>query len=173
MEQVGGSIRLSATDLVGHLNCGHLTHLDLAVASGTLEKPKVWDPLLQILWERGARHEQGFVDHLAAQGLAVTVIDGIGIDTDTVAQTRTAMTAGAPIIVQGAFQTDRWVGRTDVLRRVETPSSLGAWSYEVIDTKLARETKGGTVLQLCLYADRGRTGKTARIQLCSGTMVRL
>jgi uncharacterized protein len=28
-----------------------------------------------------------------------------------------------------------------------------AWSYEVIDTKLARETKGGTVLQLCLYAD--------------------
>jgi uncharacterized protein len=23
----------------------------------------------------------------------------------------------------------------------------------VIDTKLARETKGGTVLQLCLYAD--------------------
>jgi predicted RecB family nuclease len=27
------------------------------------------------------------------------------------------------------------------------------WSYEVIDTKLARETKGGTVLQLCLYSD--------------------
>ncbi len=40
-----------------------------------------------------------------------------------------------------------------MLRRVEKPSALGAWSYEVIDTKLARETKGGTVLQLCLYAD--------------------
>ena len=36
---------------------------------------------------------------------------------------------------------------------METPSDLGPWSYEVIDTKLARETKGGTVLQLCLYAD--------------------
>ena len=34
----------------------------------------------------------------------------------------------------------------------ETPSDLGDWSYEIIDTKLARETKGGTVLQLCLYA---------------------
>ena len=45
------------------------------------------------------------------------------------------------------------MGRADVLRRVEVPSDLGPWSYEVLDTKLARETKGGTVLQLCLYAD--------------------
>ena len=153
MERIGGTVRLSATDLVGHLNCGHLTGLDLAVAKGALEKPKVWDPLLEILWERGARHEQGFVDHLKAKGFAVTVIEGVGIDADAVARTRAAMADGVQIIVQGAFQTDRWVGRTDVLRRVEKPSALGAWSYEVIDTKLARETKGGTVLQLCLYAD--------------------
>ena len=63
------------------------------------------------------------------------------------------MAAGDQVIVQGAFQLNGWVGRTDILRRVETPSDLGAWSYEVIDTKLARETKGGTVLQLCLYSD--------------------
>src|SRR5271166_3219773 len=153
MELAGESIRLGATDLVGHLSCGHLTGLDLAVANGALEKPKVWDPLLQILWERGARHEQGFVDHLKANGFAVTVIEGVGIDADAVARTRAAMADGAQIIIQGAFQTDRWAGRTDVLRRVDTPSALGAWSYEVIDTKLARETKGGTILQLCLYAD--------------------
>jgi uncharacterized protein len=36
---------------------------------------------------------------------------------------------------------------------VEKPSGLGPWSYEVIDTKLARETKGSTVLQLSLYSD--------------------
>ncbi len=63
------------------------------------------------------------------------------------------MIAGDEIIVQGAFRLNGWVGRTDILRRVETASDLGAWSYEVIDTKLARETKGGTVLQLCLYAE--------------------
>jgi predicted RecB family nuclease len=39
-----------------------------------------------------------------------------------------------------------------VLRRVEQPSEFGARSYEVIDTKLAQTTKGGTVLQLCLYS---------------------
>jgi hypothetical protein len=39
------------------------------------------------------------------------------------------------------------VSRADILRRVEEPSDLGTWSYEI---KLARETTGGTVLQLCL-----------------------
>lgn len=147
------SLLLSASDLVGHLNCRHLTGLDIEVARSTLPKPAFWDPLLQILWERGARHEQGYVDHLKAQGFDVIVIDGVGIDDDAVAQTRAAMIEGHPIIVQGAFRLNGWVGRTDILRRIETPSDLGTWSYEVIDTKLARETKGGTVLQLCLYAE--------------------
>ena len=81
------------------------------------------------------------------------MIEGIGVDDQAVEQTRDAMAAGDEIIVQGAFRLNGWIGRTDVLRRVETASDLGKWSYEVIDTKLARETKGGTVLQLCLYAD--------------------
>ena len=147
------TLLLSASDLVGHLNCRHLTALDIEFARGTLPKPAFWDPLLQILWERGARHEQGYVEHLKAQGFSVTVIDGVGVDDDALAQTRTAMIEGHRIIVQGAFQLNGWVGRTDILRRIETPSDLGSWSYEVIDTKLARETKGGTVLQLCLYAE--------------------
>jgi uncharacterized protein len=147
------SLLLSASDLIGHLNCRHLTGLDIEVARGTLPKPAFWDPLLQILWERGARHEQGYVEHLKTQGYDVTVIDGVGVDAEAVAQTRAAMIEGHSIIVQGAFRLDDWVGRTDILRRIETPSDLGAWSYEVIDTKLARETKGGTVLQLCLYAE--------------------
>ncbi|WCA60513.1 TM0106 family RecB-like putative nuclease [Agrobacterium tumefaciens] len=153
MQLRNDSLLLSASDLVGHLNCRHLTGLDIEVARGTLPKPAFWDPLLQILWERGARHEQGYVEHLKAQGLDVTVIDGVGVDDDAVAQTRTAMIEGHPVIVQGAFRLNAWVGRTDILRRIDTPSDLGAWSYEVIDTKLARETKGGTVLQLCLYAE--------------------
>ena len=30
---------------------------------------------------------------------------------------------------------------------------MGAWSYEAIDTKLAKETRAGTLLQLALYSD--------------------
>src|SRR5262249_37306887 len=38
-------------------------------------------------------------------------------------------------------------------RKVGRPSRLGGWSYEPVDTKLARETRGSAVLQLCAYAE--------------------
>ena len=153
MQKIGGSLRLSSGDLVGHLNCRYLTELDLRVANGELEKPKIWDPVLDALVERGALHEQGFIEHIRADGRAVTIIEGVGADTGSVAATIEAMARGEAIIVQGALQAGSWNGRTDVLSRVETPSRFGPWSYEVIDTKLARETKGNTVLQISLYSD--------------------
>lgn len=39
-------------------------------------------------------------------------------------------------IVQAPLVDGNWRGRADVLRRVETPSELGACSYEVVATKL-------------------------------------
>ena len=70
-----------------------------------------------------------------------------------VAATLEAMEAGAAVIVQAAFGDGRWYGRPDVLRQVEAPSALGGWSYEAVDTKLARETRAGTILQLSLYSE--------------------
>ena len=75
MLNVWGTVHLSASDLVGHLNCRYLTNLDLAVAKGVLAKPFIWDPVLEVLAERGALHEQGYVEHLKANGLSVTAID--------------------------------------------------------------------------------------------------
>jgi predicted RecB family nuclease len=154
MRQVGDSFELSATDLVGYLNCHHLTALDRAVAEGALAKPKAWDdPLLRILSERGAAHELSYVDHLAKAGLEILRIDGVEVTKEAASQTITAMRRGVPAIAQAALSSQGWNGRADILRRVETPSALGGWSYEPIDTKLARETKAGTILQLCVYSD--------------------
>lgn len=152
MQNVRGKIVLSAQDLVGNLNCAHLTYLDLQVAQGALAKPASWDPVLEVLRERGQRHEQAYLDHLTASGFEPFLIEGIDVSDAAVNETREAMKAGRPIIVQAALRDGNWVGRADILRRIDTPSALGTWSYEIIDTKLARETKGGTVLQLCLYA---------------------
>jgi predicted RecB family nuclease len=151
--RAGGAISLSAGDLVGHLNCRYLTELDLKVANGQLEKPSVWDPVLAAIAERGALHERAFIDSIKSDGIAVTEIGGVGVDAASVAATTKAMFRGDAIVVQGALQAGRWNGRADVLRRIETPSRFGSWSYEVIDTKLARETKGNTVLQISLYSD--------------------
>jgi hypothetical protein len=60
MQITGGTLQLSASDLVGHLNCSHLTALDLAVAAGKLSKPSVWDPVLELLAERGSQHERAY-----------------------------------------------------------------------------------------------------------------
>ena len=153
MKVVGERIRYSSRDLTGYVACDHLTALELQVARGNLSRPKPWDPSLEALWERGFRHEQEFIDHLAGEGLVIVTVDGVDVDDAAVEATREAMAAGAEVIVQAALRSGDWIGRADVLRRVERTSALRAWSYEVYDTKLSRDTKSATILQLCLYSE--------------------
>ncbi|HEV2196559.1 MAG TPA: TM0106 family RecB-like putative nuclease [Candidatus Acidoferrum sp.] len=63
------------------------------------------------------------------------------------------MREGVDVIAQGALRDGRWFGRPDVLLKVPRPSRRRKWSYEVQDTKLSRETKAATILQLALYSD--------------------
>jgi len=153
VQNIDNFLKLSASDLVGHLNCDHVTMCDLGVVNGTISKPETSDLFLKALWERGNIHEENYVEHLRNKGFDVVEIRESYITEDAVKQTKQAMKSGASIIVQGAFSEGIWHGRADILRRVEKSSVLGAWSYEAMDTKLARETKGGTVLQLCLYSE--------------------
>ena len=77
----------------------------------------------------------------------------LGLGRSAVEQTVDAMRAGSDVIAQATLASGQWHGRADVLLRVDRPSRLGDWSYEVVDTKLSRETRAGTILQLCLYSD--------------------
>ena len=52
MQKIGGTSNLTAEDLAGYLNCRYLTELDLVIANGELEKPKIRDPALD-----GGRYE--------------------------------------------------------------------------------------------------------------------
>src|SRR5258708_22309303 len=103
MQQVGKEIRFSASDLVGHLDCHHLTALDAAVARGSLSKPKIWDPVLHTLVERGLAHERQYVEALKESGVSVVEVPGGGINASQVDQTLDARRAGAGTIVQGAL----------------------------------------------------------------------
>ena len=153
MRQVGHELTLSATDLSNFLGCRHRTALDMAAALGARTRPYHHDPLLDILRERGLAHEQRYVESLRTETHSIVELDD-GLDADErVRATMDAMSAGADVIVQGGLRDGRWFGKPDVMRRVETPSALGDWSYEIADTKLARETRAGTILQLALYSD--------------------
>jgi len=152
MRTSGSTIELSASDLSWFLGCRHRTALDLAVAHGQRKAPNWVDPVLELLRERGLAHERRYADALRAKGL--TVIDLAEYSgSDAVERSLNAMRAGTNFILQPALRDGRWFGRPDVLSRVETPSAFGAWSYEVLDTKLAKETRGGTILQLALYSE--------------------
>lgn len=145
-------LRITAVDLSNHLACPHLTTLDCAAAAGRIEAPTYRDSRLDALWERGAEHERGFVDHLRHQGFEVVEIP-LDFDADKAHWTTVqAISSGVAVVAQATLLRGDWVGRADVLRRVERPSRLGGWSYEVWESKLARETRAGTLLQLCLYS---------------------
>ncbi len=152
MRAFGTVLSLSATDLSNFLGCRHRTALDMAAALGHRVRPHFTDPLLDVLIQRGLEHERAYVASLAAAGHRITSLADFD-SHDRLEPTRTAMRDGAEVIVQGALQDGRWFGLPDVMRRVDAPSALGQWSYEIIDTKLARETRAGTILQLGLYSD--------------------
>ena len=155
MKLLGDQLRLSATDLSNHLGCRHLTELELATAAGKIEPPSWQNPALDLLMQRGLQHEEAYVQHLQDSGLEIVRLNpDVAVSlTDAANATIEAMRAGPDVIVQATLHNGRWLGRADILRRVDTASDLGAFSYEVYDTKLSRETRGGAILQLCLYSE--------------------
>ncbi|HYL63026.1 MAG TPA: TM0106 family RecB-like putative nuclease [Candidatus Methylomirabilis sp.] len=181
MKTIGNVIRLAATDLSNHLACRHLTTLDLQVVRGLRKEPEWADPDLKVIQELGRRFEERYLAHLeslAADGGArkptVVNLRAIKDEARALQETLALMQQGVDVIAQGALGNQAWFGRPDVLRRVPPPQQTAqaaggvfaraarvevaaprkwAWSYEVLDTKLTRQTKATTILQLSLYSE--------------------
>jgi uncharacterized protein len=167
VQLIDGSPVYSATDLVGFLACEHLTDLELTAIEGFTARPERTDPELDVVRKRGFAHEQRYLAHLAAQGRQITTIapDTSGETPDgsrvtrgerlarQVAETLAAIRRGDDVIYQAAFLHGPWLGYADFLLRIDEPSALGAYRYEITDTKLAHEVRASALLQLCTYAD--------------------
>ncbi|MBT5591782.1 MAG: TM0106 family RecB-like putative nuclease, partial [Gemmatimonadetes bacterium] len=150
MKILEDQLSLSATDLSSHLGCHHLTQFSVRVKKGELKRPYYDDPTLELLRQKGTEHEEAYLEHLRGQGLSLKEFPDHGPTTD---DTLAAMREGHDVIFQAKLNQGRWTGRADFLLKTSGTSDLGDYHYEVVDTKLARETRAGTVLQLCLYAE--------------------
>lgn len=159
MKREGDRIILSASDLMRFQGCRHATTLDLAwLDRGDGQfggiGPKPDDESATLLQAKGDAHERAFLADLKA---SVTGVEEIETKRAPFAaahtMTRAALKAGRPIIYQAALAGSAWAGYADFLARVERPSKLGDFSYEVIDTKLKRSPSPSHVLQLALYSD--------------------
>ena len=140
---------LTPTQLSTHLACAHYTQLERKRRAGELAVEFMPDPRLEAMRVRGAEHERAYIERLRGAGGSIVDLR----ERKDSAATLAAMREGAQAIVQAPLGNADFFGIADVLLRVEEPSALGAWSYEPVDTKLARETRAGTILQLCTYCE--------------------
>jgi predicted RecB family nuclease len=164
MQLIGGQPVFAATDLVGYLACEHLVGLELAAMAGLVERPVRLDPEIDLIAKRGLEHEARYLADLERDGRPVTRLAGGGRDVPATerlgrlqaaaAETEAALRRGDAVIYQATFFDGRWLGLADFVVRVERPSALGGWSYEVVDTKLARHVKASALLQICSYVER-------------------
>jgi predicted RecB family nuclease len=175
MRKIDGALRLSASDLMRFKGCRHATTLDLRrLEVGDIE-PGEDSAEAELLQRQGDEHELAFLNKLKASGRTVLEIPKEGLSLEQSVQlTLEAMRQGPDVIFQGALLGGAWGGYSDFLERVERPSMLGTWSYEVVDTKLKRKPDPKHVLQLCLYSDllaevQGVAPEAAHLQLGDGS----
>src|SRR5438552_9851682 len=158
MQFLDGRLIVSPSDLTGFLECEHLTQQELVAARGEIARPERDDPVLDMLSRRGLEHEGRHLASFKALGLRIVEFpfpEGTIANLEKAhAKTVAVMQAGADIIYQGTFFDGRWRCHPDFLIRVERPSKLGDYSYEVADAKLARKAKAAAVLQCCVYSEQ-------------------
>ena len=123
-------------------------------------EPDDADPLMEMLADKGMKHESNYLDMLKQQGFST--IDITTVDkNDPVSATLEAMQQGFDIIYQATLNFKPSYGHgfnyciqghADFLKKVPIPSNLGDYSYEVWDAKLSSHVKPYFIIQLCSYA---------------------
>lgn len=150
MQKRSGRLVFSPSDLIVFLESPFASWMDRFHVERPGELvPDEHDPQSKLVAKLGTEHEERELAALRAAGREVwTPPSREGAFEATLA----AMRAGHDVIYQAALRRGDFEGHADFLVRVEQPSALGAFSYEVSDTKLARRPKPYFLLQLCAYA---------------------
>jgi predicted RecB family nuclease len=154
MRTLGDRLLFSATDLCDFAACRYITHLGLRDQHERLERAEE-DSQAALVIKKGEQHEKRYCAALEQAGYTVAHVPQL-IDVQPI----DALKATIEILKQGpefAFQAflyrEPLNGYADFLKRVERPSKLGNFSYEVIDTKLSKTEKSAYILQLCFYSE--------------------
>lgn len=158
MQIIDGHTIISASDLNNFVACKHLLALNMARAEGRLEAEQSNSETGDLLARKGIEHETAYLAGLKAEGRHVVEIPYPGDSTPAALEksaqlTREAMGPGPDVVFQATFFDGVSRGHADFLFKVEDPSDLGGFSYEVADTKLAKHSKPYFLIQLCFYSE--------------------
>ncbi len=158
MQKHGDRLLFSPSDLNAFLECEHLTSLEVQRCRAGLPAVEIDDAEARLRRSLGLEHETACRRRFVADGCRVVDIASPGGSPEAWSvranDTLDAMRAGADVIYQGVLVDGDWRGIADFIVRVPRPSLLGAWSYEVWDTKLGRHAKPTYAVQLSFYTER-------------------
>ena len=124
MQLVDDRLILSASDLINHLECAHLTSLDFGVARGALMLEQTRTDAGDLVARKGDEFELAYVESLRAAGREVVeIVSEPGLEglRRGAGRTLDAMRGGAEVIYQAVlFDGERWRGCADFLERVDS-----------------------------------------------------
>ena len=154
MQLTADGLLLSASDLVAFMECKHLAALDLRAVRGVETIAVSRDDTALLVARKGDEHERAYLERILAESADVvvvpTVADGLGDLHEAVDRTTKAMRAGAEVIYQGALLTATGVDMRTSSNALPAPSpAFGDYSYEVLDTKLARTARSRATSSSC------------------------
>jgi predicted RecB family nuclease len=128
--------KLSASLFYDFSKCRRRIFLD--IHGDETERGKESD-FLRLLWERGVLVEKDILDRIQKERPMVVVEGPAGKSTSQ--ETLELMKQGSELIVQGVLAHADWIGRPDILEKVQGESRFGNYHYVPIDVKSGRATE--------------------------------
>lgn len=127
--------KISATSFYNISKCKRRIYMDLY---GDQKEKGEYSDFLQLLWEKGVRIEREIIGKVFKDKEIVNV-EGKA-DEDTFNQTIELMKSGASYIYQGVLISGDWIGRPDILEKIQGSSKFGGYYYIPCDIKSGRAT---------------------------------
>ena len=125
--------------------CEHALYLEFF---GDRERKVGPDDSLRLLFDRGNLHEKKVAEKLVYPEPEYEITDWqTGFQ-----RTLELLRQGVEGVYQAVLLDKKYLGKPDLLRKVDTPSELGDWSYEVGDIKSSKKIKLEQVMQVTFYS---------------------
>ena len=141
----------SPSDLNNFTLCKyHIKNDKLSFTNKLLKRKPKGD--LELIIKLGFEHEKKHLNLFKNKYKKVKIINDKSTENQRYKDTILALKEGFKVIHKAFLIEDTFRGEVDFLIRVETKSDLGAWSYEVWDTKIARKPQTRHVLQITAYS---------------------
>jgi predicted RecB family nuclease len=147
----------SASSLCNFAACRYILWLDKLSETEDLKRTAE-DDTTKLTQRKGNEHEQRYLKRLEMEGHHIVVAPRADITSEDARlrsrqNTVALLSQGASYVYQPYLYSSPYQGFADFLKRVDRPSNLGNFSYEVIDTKLSKQEKVTHIIQLCLYSE--------------------